>query len=132
METKKRILIVDDDVDFVQSTKDLLEAYGYEVTTAHNGTDGLRKAIAEHPNLMILDVMMATNTEGFEVARRIPETPELRNLPVVMVTGVAREMKLGFKFEPDATWLPVDRLLEKPVEPTRLLSTIEKLLKIKA
>jgi CheY-like chemotaxis protein len=132
MEAKKRILVVDDDVDFVQSTQDLLEAYGYEVSSAHSGVAGLQKAIAERPDLMILDVMMATNTEGFEVARKIPETPELRGLPVLMVTGVRREMCLGFKFAPDATWLPVDRLLEKPVDPARLVATIRSLLKDKS
>jgi two-component system, OmpR family, alkaline phosphatase synthesis response regulator PhoP len=124
----KQILIVDDDPDFVQSNRDLLEAYGYRVLTAHDGASGLDLARKSRPDVMILDVMMATNTEGFEVARKIPETPELRGLHVLLVTGVTKDMHLPFGFEPDATWLPVERVLEKPIAPSRLLAEIQKAL----
>jgi len=126
MPAKKRILIVDDDRDFVESNKDLLEANGYDVIAAHDGESGLALAKKAKPDLMILDVMMATNTEGFEVSRKIPETPELKNMPVLMVTGIRREMKLPFAFEPDETWLPVSSLFEKPIEPAVLLEEIKK------
>ena len=123
---RKRILIVDDDVEYTESNKELLEANGYRVLVAHNGHAGLELAKKETPDLMILDVMMATNTEGFEVSRKIPETPELKNMPVLMVTGIRREMKLPFAFEPDETWLPVSSLFEKPIEPAVLLEEIKK------
>lgn len=123
---KRRILLVDDDRDFVQSTCDLLEAEGYEVLSAHDGESGLQTAIREKPDLMLLDVMMATNTEGFEVSRKIPQTPELANMPVIMLTGVRRALTLPFEFEPDATWLPVNEILEKPVTPRNLLEAIRK------
>ena len=126
MANKKRILIVDDDVNFVESNKDLLEASGYAVIFAHDGTSGLELAKKEKPDLMILDVMMATNTEGFEISRKIPETPELRKMPVLMVTGIRREMNLPFGFEPDETWLPVNSVFEKPIEPETLLEEIKK------
>jgi len=126
MSVKKRILIVDDDRDFVESNKDLLEANGYAVLSAHDGASGLALAKKERPDLMILDVMMATNTEGFEVSRKIPESPELKNMPVIMVTGIRKEMHLPFAFEPDDTWLPVDSLFEKPIEPATLLEEIKK------
>lgn len=128
MSEGKTILIVDDDPDFVESNKDLLEAYGYTVHFAHDGASGLELAKKIQPDVMILDVMMATNTEGFEVARKIPETPELQNLHVLLVTGVTKDMHLPFGFEPDSSWLPVDRVLEKPIAPTRLLSEIQKVL----
>jgi len=70
----KRILIVDDDESFAESNRDLLEAYGCEVVTAKNGTDGLALAKQIRPDLMILDVMMTTETEGFEVARKNPRS----------------------------------------------------------
>jgi CheY-like chemotaxis protein len=123
---KHRILIVDDDVDYVESNKELLEANGYEVFTAHNGQDGIALAKKQKPDLMILDVMMATNTEGFEVARKIPSSPELKNMQIVLVTGVRREMNLPFKVEADDTWLPVDKVFEKPIEPQTLLDEIKK------
>lgn len=122
----KKILIVDDDPDFVESNKELLEANGYHVVSASNGTEGLALAKKEKPDLMILDVMMATNTEGFEVSRKIPETPELRNMPVVLVTGIRRALNLPFGFEPDETWLPVNSVFEKPIDPAVLLQEIKK------
>lgn len=122
----KKILIVDDDPDFVESNKELLEANGYQVVSASNGAEGLALAKKEKPDLMILDVMMATNTEGFEVSRKIPETPELRNMPVLLVTGIRRALNLPFGFEPDKTWLPVDSVFEKPIDPAVLLQEIKK------
>jgi len=128
MSDTRTILIVDDDPDFVESNRDLLEAYGYTVHAAYNGADGLELARKVKPDVMILDVMMATNTEGFEVARKIPDTPELKGLRVLLVTGVTKDMHLPFGFEPDASWLPVDRVLEKPIAPNRLLTEIQKVL----
>ncbi len=122
----KRILIVDDDPDFVESNKQLLEANGYQVISSSNGAAGLAMAKKEKPDLMILDVMMATNTEGFEVSRKIPETPELRNMPVLLVTGIRHALNLPFGFEPDKTWLPVDSVFEKPIDPGVLLAEIKK------
>lgn len=128
MSDTRTVLIVDDDHDFVESNKDLLEAYGYRVLAAHDGASGLEMAKKERPDIMILDVMMATQTEGFEVARKIPQTPELKGLHVLLVTGVTKDLHLPFHFEPDASWLPVERVLEKPIAPARLLAEIQKAL----
>lgn len=123
---KHKILIVDDDIDYVESNKELLEANGYEVLTAYNGKAGLELAKKEKPDLMILDVMMATSTEGFEVARKIPSSQELQSMQILLVTGVRWEMDLPFKIEPDDTWLPVDKVFEKPIDPQLLLDEIQK------
>jgi two-component system, OmpR family, alkaline phosphatase synthesis response regulator PhoP len=123
---KHKILIVDDDIDYVESNKELLEANGYEVLTAYNGKAGLELAKKEKPDLMILDVMMATSTEGFEVARKIPSSQELQSMQILLVTGVRLEMDLPFKIEPDDTWLPVDKVFEKPIDPQLLLDEIQK------
>jgi CheY-like chemotaxis protein len=81
-------------------------------------------AKAENPDLILLDVMMTTKSEGFSVARELHEDPKLRATPVIMVTGVRKEMSLPFGFEPDGDWLPVKAVLEKPVKPELLLKTI--------
>lgn len=119
-----KVLIVDDDVDLVESMANLLEAKGYEVFTASNGQEGVDTAKAERPDLILLDVMMTTKDEGFNVARRLREVEELRGTPVVMVSGVRKEMNLPFGFEPDDTWLPVKQFLEKPVKPEVLLKAV--------
>jgi CheY-like chemotaxis protein len=123
---KKRILLVDDDKEFIEGTKDLLEAHGYEVLKAHTGAQGLEMAKKSYPNLMILDVMMTTDTEGFDVSRKIEESPELKGLPVILMTGIKKAMGLPFSFEPDEDWLPVKAVLDKPVAPDKLLAEIAK------
>ena len=129
MSDSKKILIVDDNKEFVESTKDLLEAAGYEVVVAYDGDSGLETAKAVRPDLMILDVMMTHDTEGFEVSRKIPETPELRHMPVLLVTGIRHDKGLPYSFQPDETWLPVDKVLEKPVPPEKLLEEIKAAIK---
>lgn len=129
---KKRVLIIDDDALFAESNRDLLEAYGFEVQTAENGRSGLALAHKFHPDVLILDVMMTSDTEGFEIARRIPESPDLKKTGVLLVTGMTHSLGLPGTIKPDQTWLPVDRVLEKPIAPGRLVSEVERVLKEKA
>ena len=131
MSTAKKIIIVDDDAAFSESNRDLLEACGYEVYAASNGDDGVRLAREILPDLMILDVMMRTDTEGLEVARRIAGIPELSRMGVLLVTGVTRAMRLPNRLMPDEKWLPVDRVLEKPIAPDHLILEIERVLKMR-
>ena len=123
--TSKKILLVDDDADFVESNKDLLEAEGYQVVVAADGESGLAMALQEKPDLMLLDVMMTHDTEGFEISRKIADNPELKGMKVLLVTGVRKEKELAYSFEPDKDWLPVQKVLEKPVPPEKLLKEIK-------
>lgn len=126
MSAQKTILMVDDDRDFVESNKDLAEAHGYRVLLAYDGESGLALAKQEQPDLMLLDVMMASDTEGFEISRRIPESPELQGMPVILITGIRQEKQLTYSFEPHESWLPVNKVLEKPVDPEVLMAEIRK------
>ncbi len=125
----KKVLVIDDDADFVESIVNLLEARGYAVASAPNGTEGVQKAKTETPDVILLDVMMTTKDEGFNVARELHEIDDVKNTPVIMVTGVRKEMNLPFGFEPDEEWLPVKGILEKPVRPETLLRTVADALK---
>ncbi|MBN2589833.1 MAG: response regulator [Sedimentisphaerales bacterium] len=124
----KTILMIDDDPEFVEATSNLLDAKGYNVVSASNGKDGLEKAQKNKPNLILLDVMMTTKSEGFDVAREMHKDESLKNTPVIMITGVRKEMNLPFGFEPDETWLPVEQVLEKPVKPDVLLEAVSKVI----
>ncbi len=132
MDESKKIIVVDDDVEFVESYRDLLEAHGYVVFAAHDGRSGFETACRERPDLMILDVMMGTATEGFEVARMVRNEPLLSEMKVLLVTGVSKAMDLPFRLEPDDSWLPVNRVLEKPILPKKLITEIEKALQCEA
>ena len=121
----KKVLMIDDDPEFVDAITNILDAKGYDVVTAGNGKDGVEKARQEKPDIILLDVMMTTKSEGFDVARELSKDANLKETPVIMLTGVRKEMNLPFGFEPDADWLPVKAFLEKPVKPETLLKTIE-------
>jgi CheY-like chemotaxis protein len=84
----KKILVVDDDVDVTAVLQTILENEGFEVIIAHNKVDGLNKALQNKPDLAILDVMMTTHFEGFEMAKDLYETPSLKDVPRVMQTSI--------------------------------------------
>jgi CheY-like chemotaxis protein len=126
---KATILIVDDDSDFVSAVKAILESENYAVVTAANRAEGMEKIRAERPNLAILDVMMGTWQEGFEMARDLKNDPKLKNIPILMMTGVKDKTGIDFKSTAgDPVWLPVDGFIDKPVEREQLLNKIEELI----
>ncbi|MCM8769511.1 MAG: response regulator [Candidatus Omnitrophica bacterium] len=124
----KKILIVDDDPDFVEATSNVLVAEKFDVVSATNGAEGFTKAKAEKPDLILLDVMMTHKTEGFDIARSLKTDQTTCQIPVIIITGIRKDMNLPFGFEPDEDWLPVKAVLEKPVKPDALLATIRKII----
>jgi len=119
-----KILLVDDDADFIEMNKAVLEQHGYQVLTAYNGKECMEKAEAEKPSLILLDVMMTSPTEGFHVIHALRKSKVAGAIPVLMVTSVHESVP--YKFEPDADWLPVDAFIEKPITPQRLLEEVRK------
>jgi CheY-like chemotaxis protein len=120
----KKVLLVDDEPEFVEVTKVLLESNGFEVATAHSGEQGKKVAEAELPDLVILDVMMETRTAGFDAARWLRAQDATKGIPIIMLTAVNQEVP--WRFESDSVWLPVDVFLDKPVSPERLLGEVRK------
>jgi CheY-like chemotaxis protein len=88
METKKKILLVDDDIDVITVVETILENEGYNVVTAFNKEEGLKMAKKENPDLAIIDVMMTTQFEGFELAEKFVKSEEFKNMPVMMQTSI--------------------------------------------
>lgn len=128
---KLKILVVDDDPDLTEVLKVILTKANYTVLTASNKKDGMEQVTTEKPSLIVLDVMMSTWQDGFEMSRELKNDPEFKHIPILMLTSITE--KTGVEFESSAgnrTWLPVDGFLSKPVEPQILLSEIEKLLQV--
>ncbi len=124
-----KILIVDDDPDFTVVLKTVLEGESYVVDTAPGRAEGMGKIQADKPDLLLLDVMMSTWSDGFEMARDLKKNPEYKDLPIIMLTGVEERTGIGFKSTAgDPEWLPVDGFLDKPVEPSVLLAEVKKVL----
>lgn len=122
------ILIIDDDKDLVNSMQIILESKDYKVRKAHNGKEGYKQIEEKIPDLIILDVMMATDTEGFDLAFKLRNNPAFKDIPIVMVTGfpekMAEEGPERFQHIMGESW-PVSQFIEKPVDPEQLLDTIE-------
>ena len=124
-----KILITDDDQDIRDSLQAMLENQQYTVVTAANKAEGMEQIKTEKPDLLILDLMMTTWQDGFEMARELKKDPDFKNMPILMLTGVKDKTGIDFKSAADdPTCGPVDGFLEKPVEPTVLLAEVEKLL----
>jgi CheY-like chemotaxis protein len=124
-----KILIVDDDLDLTRALKTSLESERYTVVTAADKTEGMEKVNTERPNLIILDVMMSTWEDGFEMARILKKDPQFKDISILMLTAVKDRSGMDFKSTAgDPTWCPVDGFLDKPVELDVLLAEVRKLL----
>ncbi|RPI29361.1 MAG: response regulator [Acidobacteria bacterium] len=130
IKTKARILVVDDDVQHVDTVKTLLESVGYSVDYAYLPEKAIEKAKSSPPDLILLDVMFAgpPGPDGVETSRRIHADAALKKVPVIILSGVRKVLDLPFKLEPDDEWMPVTAFLEKPVKPDKLLAEIARAL----
>ena len=123
-----KILVIDDDPDFTLAVQMVLEAHDFEIETAMTPEEGINKVLSTEPDLVILDVMMPTGYEGFDVAREIREKHKLIDLPIFMLTSIHDTKKVPYRFAPDEHYLPVDVFLDKPIEPDQLVDTIQEML----
>jgi len=130
MESQKKILIIDDDPDYVDGVKSILEKAGYEVEAAYNPSEGFETLQSKPYDLLVLDIMMGRGAEGVMVARKIKKDPKLREIPTLIITSIREQLAYLFPGQPvRPNILPIDELLEKPVEAGELLDTVSKLLK---
>jgi CheY-like chemotaxis protein len=128
-----KILIIDDDPDMVLAIRMCLEGAGHKAVSAANGSEGLKKMKADRPDLIVLDVMMDSATEGFQVALALrkpepkSEFESFRSIPIVMLTAIHSTTPL--RFGPEQDYLPVDAFVDKPFKPEDLVAKVNELLK---
>ena len=123
---KAKILVVDDDPDFVEAMRLTLEPNDYAVISAANGDEGLAKAKSEEPDLIILDVIMASVLDGLQMSQRLREDAGHRKIPLLMVTSIANTDYAALF--PTDEYISIDGFLSKPVPPEVLLQRIAELL----
>jgi len=132
MENAADILIIDDDRDLVDSMRIILESKAYNVRAAYNSKEGYAEMERKVPDMIILDVMMSTDTEGFDFAYKLNRNPEFKEIPILMLTSFPQKMlETGpdkFQHILGEDW-PVTMFFEKPIQPEKLLASIEQLLK---
>jgi len=128
MISKAKILLIDDDPDFVEATKLILENKPYEVIIASDGNEGIAKAKKEKPDLIILDIIMPVK-DGFVAAEELKKDPELKKIPVIMLTSFSEKVSETPLSRGQGLMLDTEDYIDKPVTPQELLNRVEKLLK---
>ena len=123
-----KVLIIDDDPDFVEATRIVLESKPYEVIVSYDGDDGLRKAREESPDLIILDVIMPVK-DGFSTAEQLKKDAGLKNIPVIILTSYAEKGGGSSVAMSGGLTMETEDYIDKPVSPEELLKKVEKYLK---
>jgi DNA-binding response OmpR family regulator len=130
---QEKILLVDDDPSFLEITGAILRRFGYMVLLADNTRAGLDLIKSEKPDLLILDVMMATMDEGLQFAVQLKQRDETVRLPIIIVSAQP-ETEKGYShtLDEDLDWIAAELFMEKPVDPQALRYNIDLLLKRKS
>jgi CheY-like chemotaxis protein len=121
-----RILVVDDDPDFVEYTRIVLESQGYEVQTAATTDVALRMMHQDKPDVALLDVMMSYVLDGLNLTRQMRDDPALKDIPVIMISAIVSREEAGVF--PTDEYLSVDAFMTKPVDPADLLNQVARLI----
>lgn len=127
MRTKK-ILIIDDNPDFIFTMETFLKRSGFTTLSAQDGKKGVETAQKERPDLILLDVMMETLYSGFEVCKRIRTDPLLKNTPIIGISGMADELGVRYDEDRDQEYFSPDAFFDKPVDKEKLLAKIKEFL----
>ena len=125
---KTKILVVDDDPDFVEYLRTVLESAGNKVVSAGNGDQGMLTLTREKPDLVVLDVIMSSVLDGLNMSQRMADDPTFKHVPVVMVTSIANTDYLAL-FPTDES-IHIDAFLTKPIAPAELLRQIQRLVPV--
>ena len=129
MSKEVQVLVIDDDPDYVEGIEPILTKAGYAVDVAYNPKDGFTALESKKYDLLLLDIMMGRGAEGVMMARKINKDPVLREIPVLIITGIREQMAFLFPGQPvHPRFLPTDELMEKPVDPELLLEKVSQLL----
>jgi CheY-like chemotaxis protein len=122
-----KILIVDDDPDFVEATRLVLESAGYDVVSAADGDEGMRRVGEESPDLVVLDVIMKTVLDGLHMSQRMADDPDKTDTPILMVTSIANSDYAALF--PTDEYVHISDFVTKPIAPDDLLKRVADLLK---
>lgn len=128
MAAHQKVLVIDDDVDFRTAVKSLLESQGFEVFEADSGHEGLKVVREHHPDIILVDIMMENDTEGYSVTHALKHGEEYtahRNTPVFMISSIQENPDERFPMSPEADLIRPDRYLTKPLDAAKLLDMLK-------
>jgi len=125
---KKKVLIVDDNPDFLKLNGATLQAAGYEVEVAYNADEGFTKVEYGQPDAIVLDLMMERHDSGFKLAQKLKTHPVYGTIPILMLTAVGEATGFRFSMEKDGHWMKTDDFADKPLPPDELVERVGQLI----
>ena len=125
MEKTAKIIVVDDNHDLLFTMETFLTRNGFEVLTADDGQKGLDLIKEIHPDLILLDIMMETTYSGLDVCKGVRSNPNLKDIPIIGISGIGDEMGIQIDKWGDDDYFSVDEFFEKPVDREKLLERIK-------
>jgi len=124
----KKVLVIDNDPDFVEAVVSVLEAEGYETLSATDAAAGISKAKQDMPDLILLDIMMQHVSQGLDVALTLRDDPATAKISVVFITGIHKPQFLTDSYRPGEEWPNVKGTMEKPLKPKELLTFVQSII----
>ena len=124
MSKNLKIVMIDDNKDFLFTMETFLQRNGFEVKTAEDGQAGMDLIKKEHPDVILLDIMMETLFSGFEVCKQVRSDEDLKHIPIIGISAMGDELDINYSQWPDYEYFRPDSFLEKPVDKQRLLQMI--------
>jgi len=124
--SERTVLVIDDDIDLVEIIRVTLERGKLRVIDAQNGERGFALAREQQPDLILLDIMMGTVDEGFQVAYRLRSDPLTKDTPIIMLSAIGERTGFSFDKSKDADFLPVSEFIEKPISPRKLVDLVRR------
>jgi CheY-like chemotaxis protein len=124
----KHILLIDDDPDMHEAIKLTLESEGYRVTCCLTGPEGMEALRRIKPDLVLLDIMLASPSEGFHLAYEIKKEPALKGIPIIMISAIGKKMGIDYSKEVGSDYIQAEIFLEKPFEAHTLRQAVQRLL----
>ena len=124
MENSLKVVVVDDNTDYLFTMETFLQRNGFLVHTAEDGQKGLELIRNEKPDVVLLDVMMESLFSGFEICKKMRTEEELKNIPIIGISGMGDKLGINYNQWPDFEYFSPDAFLDKPVDKQRLLALI--------
>lgn len=128
MSDTRKILLIDDDPDMHHSVKAMLEPRGFEIICCLTGPEGVAKAREERPDLILLDIMLSSPSEGFHLAYDLSKDDELKDIPIIMISAIGSLMGMDYAKELGTDYVRAEKFLDKPIDAKTLISAVEDVL----
>ena len=124
----ERIVVIDDDPDVREALTLMLEPAGFELTCCSTGPEGMATIQADPPDLILLDIMLASPTEGFHLAYEMKRDEAIGDVPIIMISAIGQTMGMDYAKELGSDYVPAERFLDKPLKAEVVLGAVKEAL----